>query len=71
MIGNELVHLKYLSDKSNEFANKVMNNHMTRNQAKLAYIYHYIPAMTYSLTAMCMSEYNLQKVQQKTLREFI
>jgi ribonuclease HI len=71
MVGNELTHLKYITDKSNQYANKTMNNQMTRSQAKLAYIYHYIPAMAYSLTAVCISELNLQKVQQKALREFI
>jgi hypothetical protein len=71
IVGNEITHLKYISDKCNQYPTKTMNNHMTRGQAKLAYIYHYIPAMAYSLTAVSTSELNLQEVQQKALRELI
>lgn len=71
ILGVENDHIINLKLKSNKYANQALNSQLNREQARLAYSYHYIPAMSYSLTAMCLNEAQIYQVQQKALREFI
>jgi hypothetical protein len=71
ILGVEDDHIRFLKLKSNEYAHKAIHSQLTREQARLGYTYHYIPSMSYSLTAMCLNEQKLYCIQQKALREFI
>jgi Reverse transcriptase (RNA-dependent DNA polymerase) len=69
--GCEKDHYKYLLNKSNDYAEMALFGQLSRRQTKLAYTYNYIPALSYSLTAMCLSEQQLESIQQKALTQFI
>lgn len=71
IIGDETRHIKYLQDKSDGYALKVLHAHMNRRQARLAYATIYIPAMMYSLPAMNLYELALDTMLAVSRRDFL
>jgi hypothetical protein len=63
--GEEKEQFRILSDKSNQISEQ-----LNRKQSWLAYKCFYIPAMTYSLTAVSITEQQLTKIQQKATTNF-
>jgi hypothetical protein len=69
--GKDTDHYKYLLDKSNDYAQMATFGQINRRQAKIAYTYYYIPSVSYSLMATNLSKPQLDKIQQKSLTQFI
>jgi hypothetical protein len=69
--GKEADHLKYLHEKSNNIIARLRSGQLNRRQAKMAYNVNYIPAILYSLSAMCLTEAQLSKIQQSSLGKFL
>jgi hypothetical protein len=68
--GKEDEHYKYLLDTSDKIAELAKINQFTKQQAWLGYNCCYIPAMTYSLPTVSMTEKQLTYIQQKATTRF-
>lgn len=69
--GCEKRHIKYLSEKSNNFARRIANARVSHQQARTAFNSIYIPSMIYSLPASNIPCKELQIIQRRTTEKFI
>jgi hypothetical protein len=64
IIGKQDKQYQQLLEKSEKITKLATNSQLNKRQSWLAYSYYYIPAMSYSLTAISMSQAQLVKIQQ-------
>jgi hypothetical protein len=70
MIGDERDHIEFLTTKSNNFADKTRSSQFNRSQMRLAYNSCYIPAMTYIVTGVNLTELQLIQIQKQATIEY-
>jgi hypothetical protein len=69
ILGKEIEHYQYLLKKSDTMAELVEKSQFTKQQSWLGYNSCYIPAMTYSLSAVS-DQKHLDKIQCKSTTQF-
>jgi hypothetical protein len=71
ILGDETDHIKYLTEKSDQIGKLALKAQFNRRQARLAYSTTYVPSISYSLSAMYLSEKTINKIQQKATTTFL
>jgi hypothetical protein len=71
LVGCKSTHFEYLNQKSNEISIKINTCQLNRRQAKMAYNSCYIPAILYSLSAVTISQQQVDQIQQQATSAFI
>ncbi len=69
MIGDELDHLKVITERSNSMAIKVALAPLTRHQARIAFSSIYTPMVTYGLTACSFQKKEMRTMQSMAVEK--
>jgi hypothetical protein len=69
--GNDDDNLRALENKSDTIIARLRCGQLNRRQARMAYNCNYLPAMLYSLPAVCLNEKKLSKIQRRVIGKFL
>jgi hypothetical protein len=71
IVGKETDHIEYLQTKSDELSKLTMSSQFNRRQSRRAFNSCYLPAMSYSLTAVNLLEDQINNIQKNAITTYI